>query len=341
MMSDGRLVARIWAKVRKTTRGPEVIQIVLRSRLEFGRDWTIPPCSSVSKRKRKSIFMPRKDDASRSRRNSYQRVDPKQYTIWPSLGHKSLQSQRKIQCWSSGSIFVSRSNRILDSNCERYWQNLSEKPCRSKRKRKLRWNPLQKRDLYLNRHTQVVGALFLLDRENGLTLKHRNQMILVVFKCQNSCLDYYDTVKKFIEKMMEQSNMTKLLMNASESNSTILNIDQLRWRRTSSMLRIGRLKNGCQFWQKVEDKRKDFNIAWIRTIPINSCSFEQFKDVQEVQSILHCKTMYCYRKVLRVYLPRRQRKRIEVNSEPWFESRKSQSQNGQISCILHHCESDG
>ena len=66
----------------------------------------------------------------------------------------------------------------------------------------------------------MVGASFLLDRENGLTLKHRNQMILIVFKCQNSSLDYYDTVKKFIEKMMEQSNMTKLLMNACESNST-------------------------------------------------------------------------------------------------------------------------
>ena len=55
--------------------------------------------------------------------------------------------------------------------------------------------------------------------------------------------------------------MTKLLMNASESNPTILDVGQLRGRRNSSMLRIGRLKNGCQFWQKVEDKRKGFNIA--------------------------------------------------------------------------------
>ena len=39
-------------------------------------------------------------------------------------------------------------------------------------------------------------------------------MIHFVFKCRNSSLDYYDTVKKFIEKMMEQSIMTKLLMNA-------------------------------------------------------------------------------------------------------------------------------
>ena len=98
-----------------------------------------------------------------------------------------------------------------------------------------------------------------------------------------------------------------------KNNSTILKICQLRWRRTSSMLRIGRLKNGYQFMQKVEDKRKGFNIAWIRAILINSCTFEQFKEIQEIMLlILHCKTMYC----------RRQRKRIEVNSEPWCDSRE-------------------
>ena len=43
-----------------------------------------------------------------------------------------------------------------------------------------------------------------------------NQMILVVFKCGNSSLDYNDTVKKCLEKMMEQSIMSKLLMNAKK-----------------------------------------------------------------------------------------------------------------------------
>ena len=56
----------------------------------------------------------------------------------------------------------------------------------------------------------------------------QESMILVVFKCRNSSLDDYDTVKKFIEKMMEQSIMTKLLMNARTSYPTILNIGQTR-----------------------------------------------------------------------------------------------------------------
>ena len=53
-------------------------------------------------------------------------------------------------------------------------------------------------------------------------------MILIVFKCQNSSLGYFDTFKKFIEKMMEQSIMTKLLMKAGKRNPTILDIGQTR-----------------------------------------------------------------------------------------------------------------
>ena len=52
-----------------------------------------------------------------------------------------------------------------------------------------------------------------------------SKRILIVFKCQNSSLDYIDTVKKFIEKMMERS---KLLMNARKSNPTIQDIGQTK-----------------------------------------------------------------------------------------------------------------
>ena len=61
---------------------------------------------------------------------------------------------------------------------------------------------------------------------------------------------------------MEQSIVTKLLTNARKGNSTILNVGQLRGRRNSSMLRIGRLKKiGISSGKKVEDNRKGFNIA--------------------------------------------------------------------------------
>ena len=41
------------------------------ARFEISRNWTILPCSSVTKRRRNSIFMPRIHDASRSKGNSY------------------------------------------------------------------------------------------------------------------------------------------------------------------------------------------------------------------------------------------------------------------------------
>ena len=45
-------------------------------------------------------------------------------------------------------------------------------------------------------------------------------------------------------------------------------------------------------------QKKGFQDCWTRTILWNSCNFEQSKDIQEVQSILHCKKMYCYQKIL-------------------------------------------
>ena len=69
-----------------------------------------------------------------------------------------------------------------------------------------------------NRHQQVVGTLFLWT-DIGLTLKHKNPMLFVLFKCQNSSLNCYNTTKKFIEELMEQSIMTKLLMNARKKQS--------------------------------------------------------------------------------------------------------------------------
>ena len=68
-------------------------------------------------------------------------------------------------------------------------------------------------------------------------------MILAVFKCRNSSLDCYDTVKKYNEKMMEQSITIKFLMSVRRSNSTMMNSGQLTQSRTSSMLHIGRLIN--------------------------------------------------------------------------------------------------
>ena len=57
--------------------------------------------------------------------------------------------------------------------------------------------------------------------------------------------------------------------------------------RSSTMLRNGYLQIAFQLWQEEEEEelRKDFNNAWVQTLPINSCSFEQFKDIQEINVV--------------------------------------------------------
>ena len=52
-------------------------------------------------------------------------------------------------------------------------------------------------------------------------------------------------------------------------------------RRSLMVLRYGHLKIGYQLWQKEEELRKDINAAWIQTLPINSCTVEQFKDSRD------------------------------------------------------------
>ena len=57
------------------------------------------------------------------------------------------------------------------------------------------------------------------------------------------------------------------------------------------MLRIGRLKNGYQFWQKGEGQKERFQYCLNPIYLTNSCTLEQFKDIQGVLSILHGKEL--------------------------------------------------
>ena len=56
--------------------------------------------------------------------------------------------------------------------------------------------------------------------------------------------------------------------------------------RSPTVLRNGYLKIGYQFWRNGEQRRKDFNVEWIQTLPINSCTFEQSKDLQEIMLLI-------------------------------------------------------
>ena len=74
------------------------------------------------------------------------------------------------------------------------------------------------------------------------------------------------------------------------------------------------------------------------SIPVPSSNPRTFRKYNQSCIVRQCTVI---RRFYRVYLPRWKRRRIEVNRESWFDSRRSQSQNRQASCVLHCCDSDG
>ena len=181
---------------------------------------------------------------------------------------------------------------------------------------KASWKPAAKAE------TNIKTVILLWNRENGLTMKYRNPKLLIVFKCQNSSLDYFDTVNKLIERMMEESIKTKLLMNARKKLSDDTGSDAASRQYSALVSRRIDISSGKR-WRTEEKVSILRQPELFSEIPVLS---NNPKDIQEVQSILHCKTLCCYQKVLPILLTRRKRERLEVNSESWFDSRRSQSQ---------------
>ena len=173
----------------------------------------------------------------------------------------------------------------------------------------------------------VINTFFLLNRKNRWRLKHKVQMILVVFKSRNSLLDYHDTIKKFNEKMTVQSIFDQVIQefDNTEHWSIEMKKDFVNAPHWSIDKWISNLA-------KRRRQRKCFNINWILTMSTNLCLRTiQGHSVRIINPTLKDN----------VVLPENFIEyRIEVNSEPRLGSRRSQSQEGQTSCVFHFCESD-
>ena len=92
--------------------------------------------------------------------------------------------------------------------------------------------------------------------------------------------------------------------------------------------------------KKMEDRRKGsilLESELSSSIPVPSSNPRTFRKYHQSCIARQCTVT---RRFYRVYLSRRKRKSIEVNSDSWFDSRRSQSQNRQTSRVLHCCESD-
>ena len=318
-------------------------RLCLRSRFEISRNWTILLFSSVTKRKRKSIFMPRIFDASRSRRNSYQNVDPKQCTISPSLGHKSLQSPSEDTVLKFRFNLSFKIKPYLGSELWTVLTNMSEKPYRSKRKRKLRRNPRCKSE------TDIKTVI-------------------------NKWLGLYSHSAETMDWHWNTGTQWSLLFSSVKIHHSITStqsksLSRRKWRSPLHDQVIDECKkkqsDNAGYWS--DEMKKDFVNAphwsiekWISvlskgggqkrkvsifleseissSILVPSSNPRTFRKYNQSCIARQCTVM---RRFCRVYLSRRKRKRIEVNCESWFDSRRTQSKNRQTSCVLQCCESDG
>ena len=159
--------------------------------------------------------------------NCAERVDRKRCTIRPCLGHKSLQNTRKIHGLKLKFHLYSKIKQLLGLELWTRLKSTSERQCRSKKKKELRGNPLQRRDQYWNRHQQAIGTLFRWNRETGSTLKWKDPRTLVASRCQHSLLNCFDT-RKLVEKKMPEFLMIEFLRNARKFYKRIHDISQTK-----------------------------------------------------------------------------------------------------------------
>ena len=167
----------------------------------------------------------------------------------------------------------------------------------------------------------MVGTFFLLNSDNGLTLKHKNLMILLVFKCQNSSQHSQEVWREpdwavHHDQVVDECNRKQSSDTgywSDEMKEDFVNAPHWSIEKWISVL----AKGGGRTKKRVSILLEFELSSEVLVFSSNPRTFRQY------------------------HLSRRKQKRIEVNSESWLESRRSQSQNRQTSCVLHCCESDG
>ena len=152
------------------------------------------------------------------------------------------------------------------------------------------------------------------------------QWSLLFSSVKNSSLDFFDTVKKFIEKLMKQSMMTKLLMNARKSNPTIW----ILVRRDEEGLRQAKGGGQKKRFQYCLNPNYPHQFLYFRAIQGHSGSTIN-PALQDNVLLPEGFTEYIYQ------VGNGNELRSIVN----HGLIRSQSQSRQTSCVLHCCESDG
>ena len=154
---------------------------------EFGRSWTIFLCSSITERTEDPIFMSRICTTSKTKRKIVQKGgSERNERFGPVLEVKV--------CKTIGgySVDVKVASPFEDQTTS--WIKFV-KQCRSKKEKKLRGDPLQRRDQHWSRHQQAIRISFRWRIEDGLILKCKNQRTNLAARCRSSSLICFDIEK--------------------------------------------------------------------------------------------------------------------------------------------------
>ena len=96
----------------------------------------------------------------------------------------------------------------------------------------------------------------------------------MVFKCQHSLLDCFDSVNKSIEKKMEESMTTKLLKNARRNYQKIQDICQTKWKKQFGFALHWSIEKWVSVLAKVGGQKKWFQYC------LNPNHLHQFRAIQ-------------------------------------------------------------
>ena len=164
---------------------------------EFGRSWTILLCSSITERTEDPIFMPRICTTSKTKRKIVQKGGSESNERFGRVLEVKVLKTIGGYCVEVkvSSFFFLKTKPLLGSKLWAVLKNTKEKQCRSKREKKLRGDPLQRRDQHWSRHQQAIRISFRWRIEDGLILKCKNQRTNLAARCRSSSLICFDIEK--------------------------------------------------------------------------------------------------------------------------------------------------
>ena len=169
-----------------------------------------------------------------------------------------------------------------------------------------------------------------MSKDNGLTLKDRNPRIFVVLIVKNASLDFFDTVKQVDREEDGGVHHDQVIDECKKKQP-----DNTGYWSDEMQKHFVNAPHWSIYLAKGGGQKKRFQCC------LNPHYPHQFLYLRAIQGHSGSTANPILQDTVRIYLSRRKWKRIEVNGESWFDSRRSQSQNRQTSCVLHCCESDG